>query len=94
MNEPQPLELWTIYERPRDYPEGYVVRRQVIGGGRSCSKCLANEPHGTPAEPCPLADRVAQYAPDLLTARALVPRGKFRLPRSSEDDSVIVECWI
>lgn len=27
------LEMWTIYQRPRDYPCGYVVRRSIIGAG-------------------------------------------------------------
>lgn len=29
MNEP-PLYLWTIYEKPRDYPDRWVVRRFSI----------------------------------------------------------------
>lgn len=24
------LNLWTVYEKPRDYPEGYVARRSEI----------------------------------------------------------------
>lgn len=24
------LDMFTIYERPRDYPNGYVVRRSVV----------------------------------------------------------------
>ena len=27
------LPMWVIYERPRDYPNGYVVRRHVVVPG-------------------------------------------------------------
>lgn len=27
----QTLTIWTIYERPQDYPDGYVVRPWIIG---------------------------------------------------------------
>jgi hypothetical protein len=30
------LQLWTIYERPRDYPEGYVVRATQVMTGGAC----------------------------------------------------------
>lgn len=89
-----PLTIWTIYERPLDYPQGYVVRRFLIGGSVRCEKCLADVPHGTPAEPCPNADRVAQLAPDLRRARALVPPGKVRQARSPGDDPAILEVWL
>jgi hypothetical protein len=39
-------------------------------------------------------DRVAQYAPDLATARALIPRGLVMLARNPADDPVIVETWL
>lgn len=28
------LEMWVIHERPRDCPEGYVVRRWFVAEGR------------------------------------------------------------
>lgn len=84
------LEVWTIYAHPRDYPQGYVVRRAVIGGGRECPKCLADLPH----DPCPLADKVAHYARDLLEARSFVPLGLGRILRSRDDDPAVVECWL
>ncbi|RQP58001.1 hypothetical protein DF159_20880 [Burkholderia ubonensis] len=27
------FELWTIYERPRDYPHSFIARRWTIEGG-------------------------------------------------------------
>ena len=73
----QRLSMWVIYERPKDYPDGFVVRRQsAVPGGQI------------------LIDRVAQYAPDLETARRLVPPGLVMLTRNAEDDPVIVETWL
>jgi hypothetical protein len=90
----QAFEVWTIYRHPLDYPQGYVVRRAVVGGDRSCDMCLANVPHGTPAVPCALADRAAHYAKDLPGARSVVPLGKYRLPRVYGDDPAILEVWL
>ncbi|HXJ60733.1 MAG TPA: hypothetical protein VNU68_29160 [Verrucomicrobiae bacterium] len=28
------LSIWTIYERPKDYPRHFVVRRWTIGAGQ------------------------------------------------------------
>jgi hypothetical protein len=27
--------MWTVYERPNDFPQGYVARRWVIAGGKA-----------------------------------------------------------
>jgi len=29
------LDIWTVYERPTDYPEGFVVRLHVVCDGQS-----------------------------------------------------------
>ena len=29
------LEIWTICERPSDYPDGFTVRKHVVGKGGS-----------------------------------------------------------
>lgn len=31
--EDHPLEMWVVYNRPRDYPDRIVVRRWVVGPG-------------------------------------------------------------
>lgn len=31
----QLLSIWTLYERPRDYPEGYIARRFEVRPGSS-----------------------------------------------------------
>lgn len=28
------LEIWTIYDHPTDYPDHFVVRKNIIGPGR------------------------------------------------------------
>lgn len=88
------LEIWTIYERPVDYPNGYVVRRTVIGGDRTCAKCLADVPHGTLDEPCPLMDRLAYHAKDLAGARSIIPLGLGRIARSKMDNPSVLESWL
>lgn len=90
VKDEQGLVLWTIYRRPRDYPRGFVVRRSQTGG-RQCPQCVANVPHGTPAQPCGFADRLA-ISLDL--ARAAIPLGLARQPRHPLDDASIVEVWL
>ena len=69
------LEIFTIYDRPTDYPTGFVVRRSEI------------RPEG-------IVPKEAHTAPDLASARALVPRGLLRMPRCPDDDPVICELWL
>ena len=74
------LTLWTIYERPLDYPDGYVLRPwRVMAGSRG--ETAAGD---------------AQYAPTLEAARALLPAGLALtpLPRVENDDPCIVETWV
>lgn len=33
--DPFVLQMWTIYERPRDFPDVFVVREWRVVGGRS-----------------------------------------------------------
>ncbi len=72
------LSMWTIYERPRDHPDGYVARKWDIVPGTS--------------EPVPTM--IAFGAPTLEAVRSLLPAGLTRLPRSGGDDPAIVETWL
>ena len=72
------LDMWVIYERPRDYPMSYVVRRWVIGA--------------KPGEPMPTDE--FRTAPTLEGARNCVPGYCVRLERDPRDEPQIVECWI
>lgn len=73
------MEHWVIYERPLDFPGGYVLRRWTI---------VPNDNGFRP-------DRLAQYFPTLKSARMAVPEGLFRIPRHpTEDDAAVLETWL
>jgi hypothetical protein len=72
------LNIWTVYEHPRDYPDQYVARRFEVGAGR--------------AVPSPTNDMFV--ADTLAELHALLPPGLFRMPRFEGDSPSIVECWL
>ncbi|MEM1027427.1 MAG: hypothetical protein AAGJ38_05030 [Planctomycetota bacterium] len=72
------LVMYVVYERPRDFPNTYVVRRH-----------FTRPKGGTVAEATPWA-----VAPDLDAARLSLPLGLHCLTRSPGDDPVIVETWM
>lgn len=78
MSDGHVLSLWTIFERPLDAPESYVVREFRIMRGV--------------AEPVPAAE--AQCVATLEQARALVPPELSRIARYPNDDRCIVETWL
>jgi hypothetical protein len=72
------LSIWTVYERPKDYPIGYVARRFEVGNGL----------------PQPLAtDDIVKDKLHILRA-CLHFAGLHRIPRMDGDDPVILECWL
>jgi hypothetical protein len=72
------LDMWVIYKQPRDYPDGYVARRWIIGA--------------KPGEPVPTEEFAT--APTLEEIRKHVPGYCVRLERDPRDEPQIVECWI
>jgi hypothetical protein len=72
------LDMWVIYEHPKDHPEHYVLRRWRLYRG---------QPDATP-------DPEFLLCPTLELARAAVPPGTFNLGRSLEQDPVIKEVWV
>lgn len=77
-NEPL-LITFTIYEKPKDYPDKFVVRRWGVVHGRSM----------------PVPDPKAWAVTDSLEmARKSLPRGLYRTARHPQDDPVIVETWV
>jgi hypothetical protein len=72
------VELWTIYDHPRDFPGGFIARRWVIGDG---------------AGPVATADCITAPDLDSLRA-ILQDEGLVVLARDESDDPVIVETWI
>jgi hypothetical protein len=74
----QLLHIWTVYERPSDFPDEFVARLYLVGDG------------GTNYG----ATSTVLRAPDLDGIRAKLPRGLWRVERSPTDDPVIVESWL
>ncbi len=87
-SSPSALPMWVIYAHPRDYPEGFVVRKWFSwafvwpkGDGRL-----------VPAR-CPAQGAVA--FPTLQLARQhCMSLGGVCVPAYPNDDPVIVESWI
>jgi hypothetical protein len=73
------LAFWTIYERPSDYPQGFVVRRSWVVRGH--------------LNPLPELGPLQLYA-TLEEARASLPDDLTCLGRQPTDDPVIVESWV
>lgn len=73
------LHMWTIYERPLDAPDSYVVRRFEVGG-KAGGWRATDEAYRAPAiEPLRL----------MLEARGLTC-----MPRLDGDEPQIVETWL
>lgn len=73
------LSMWTIYDHPDDYPEGYVVRRWIVG--RKGQTLAGDAYFGETLD----AVRwfLGQHYP-----------GMVRFARSPGDDDKIVETWL
>lgn len=74
------LAIYTIYARPVDSPQLYVVRRFAVASG----------------DPLPVSDRVPfMVSGDLSQVRQILVRmGLHCIPRSTADDSEILESWV
>lgn len=73
------LVTFTIYEKPKDYPDKFVVRRWAVVRGR----------------PNPVPDPKAWAVADSLEmARKALPPGLVCTQRYPGDDPVIVETWV
>lgn len=72
------LLLWTIYERPLDYPDGFVVRLHRVLPGMSVATN-----HAVVAESL-------EEARGLIPGRCSM----LRVPRSPQDEPQIVESWL
>lgn len=74
------LSIWTVYQKPLDYPGQFVARRweSLVENGAPVSRATAD----------------VLVAPDLDGLRAQLPAGLVRLERQQGDDPVIVESWV
>lgn len=72
------LAMWVVYERPKDFPEGFIARRwSVLDGGRL--QASTNE---------------VITGASLLEVRGKLPRGLHRIHRDPRDEPQIVETWL
>ncbi|HXI68679.1 MAG TPA: hypothetical protein VNH41_12125 [Steroidobacteraceae bacterium] len=72
------LAMWVVYERPRDFPHSFVIRRRMIcTDGREL------------VDPVPLA-----VGPTLEAVRRALPPGLHRMPRHPLDEPQIAEVWL
>ena len=78
MSASEAHRIFTVYERPEDYPDGYVVRGWTVFDG----------------DPLPVPDSIAQRFKDLKAARRSIPSGLHRVERARSDDPTICEVWL
>lgn len=82
------LPMWTVYRRPRGYPEGYVARMIL-----TLPPAAQRQPGYTRTYQ-PQQTGVAIFAPSLQAVRAALPGGLNKLGRFEADDPSIVETWL
>jgi len=74
------LDLWTLYDRPRDFPRHIVARRHRVERGR-------RDP--VPAPVACLYDSVEEARWDMEQLGLGGP-----LPRDADDEPQIIETWL
>lgn len=75
------LPMWTIYDHPSDYPEGYVARMFLSLPGEDRRE--ATGPTG-----------YAVFGSTLEEVREAMPYGTFAFARYPGDEPHIVEVWL
>jgi hypothetical protein len=72
------LVFWTIYDHPKDYPKGYVLRAGfIVKGSRRM-----------------LMSTTAWYAATSAELEALLPGGVIKMGPQDGDDPVILSVWM
>lgn len=72
------MNIWTVYDHPRDFPQEFVARRHYIVRG----------------DDQPRASQDYVTAASLEELRKKLPLGLYCLPRFADDDPTIVEVWL
>ncbi len=77
------LEMFTLYEKPRDFPNDYIVRKWEIFAGKD-------------PKPCQIVSKFEANDRDSTIAyvNRLFENHKVLLPRSESDDAIVVGTWI
>lgn len=81
-NEPI-LEMFTLYEKPRDFPNDYILRKWEVYSGQ--------EPR-----PCHIVSKFEADGRDSAIdyVNRLFANHKILLPRSESDDPIVVGTWM
>jgi hypothetical protein len=72
------LSLWTVYDHPKDYPDGFIARRFETGGGKPDAVATADVVTGDLAT----------------IRESMTMCGLHRMARAPSDQSKIVETWM
>jgi len=75
------LDMWTVYDHPRDFPNVFVARRWYIDMSGSAAKIVATD------------DTLEANTLHMLRV-TLMQMGKTCLHRMPGDDPKIVEVWV
>lgn len=73
-----PLVMWTIYDRPLDFPQGFIARKWMVSG--------------QPAVAQATNETLTDDSLDGLRKR--LPPGLYQMPRGALDETQIVETWL
>jgi hypothetical protein len=72
-----PMQMYCIYENPKDFPGKFAVREWLV------ADAVVNA-----------VVKVHAVVATLEEARATIPTGLIRSPRTDGDDACIVETWL
>lgn len=84
--EQREFEFFALYERPRDYPSSFVIRRWEFADGGIVAK-------PDPNVPCVVAPSLAVARTCLGAMRHGCQLSRFELNETNEVDQVIKEVW-
>lgn len=93
---PECITQWVIYDHPRDFPDGYVLRPQFSAlwfEGIERFGVIAEIVDG-PKKAVVIASPIAWYSGDPEQLRSILPAGVVLLGRMPGDDAKILEVWM
>lgn len=91
------ITFWVIYDRPRDYPDGFVLRPQFSvreGANDSEFGFVTERVVGKYAVNVVIISKHMWIADTAQELRAMLPAGCIRIGPTEGDDSKISEVWM
>lgn len=90
------VTMWVIFERPRDFPDSFVIQRQYVRVHAGKVIPWTHAPPGTAltADGYFAVERGCRLTDTLERARTSIPPDRRRLERLPDDDPAIVEVWV